>query len=112
MVDGLGIGDVGSIVLNDRKAMSESGIVMVIVPLDESGQNITGEIEVVSRGFVFMKHADELIRNIQTEVAGYVRRSKSKDYAALKKDIERKLSRYLYQQTQRDPLVLPVITKL
>lgn len=108
IVDGLGIGDVGPVVLSDRRALSEAGIVVVVVPRKE-GRFQLDQIEVVSRGFVFMKKADEVVKFIQDAAADTVNKHRQlKDYD-LKRKIEKQLSRELYKTIQREPIVVSVI---
>ncbi len=108
IVDGLGIGDVGPIVLSDRRALAEAGMVAVVIPR-KKGKFQLKQIEIVSRGFVFMKQADEVIGFIQDETAEIIENNRQlKDYD-LKRKIEKKLSRELYKTIQREPIVVSVI---
>lgn len=114
MVDGLGIGDVGTVVLRDRQRMAEDGVLIVIAPIEQQTSRISGEIEVISRGFVYMKESEELISQIREETEkavqsfdGYV-----VDWQALRKKIEKSLEKFVFQATQRHPLILPVIIEV
>ena len=108
IVDGLGVGDVGKTVLSDRRALSEAGIVVVVLPRTKQGFDLD-QIRVVSRGFVFMKQADEVIDFIIEEAAQVVKSSKDlKDYD-LKKKLEKHLANRLYKIIQREPMIVPVI---
>lgn len=109
VVDGLGIGDVGPVVLSDRRTLSQSGIVTVVVPRSKN-KLLINKIEVVSRGFIFMKEAEEVIEYIKQTVAEIISESKKtpKD-EELKKVIERRLSRRLYKIIRREPMIVPVI---
>jgi len=73
MVDGLGIGDVGRIVLRDRQVMAEDGIVIIVVPVNSQSGQVTGEVEVISRGFVYVKENKELMEQIKTDTAACLR---------------------------------------
>ena len=109
MVDGKGIGDVGPVVLADRRALSEAGIIVLIITRIK-GQLDLRNMLVVSRGFVFMKEADEVIQFIKEETAKIVTNFKGKiSDQKLKQAIENKLSRKLYKIIQREPLIVPVI---
>lgn len=109
MVDGKGIGDVGPVVLADRLALSEAGIIVVVIPRIK-GQLDLKKMLVVSRGFVFMKEADEVIGFIKEETAKVVSKSKGQQSdSKLKQAIERKLSQKLYKIIKREPLIVPVI---
>ncbi len=109
IVDGLGVGDVGPVVFSDRMALSEAGIVVVVLPRHNHKFDFRN-IEVISRGFVFMKQADEVINFIKDETTKFVKARKKKfnDYE-LKKKLERKLSRKLYKVIQREPMIVSVI---
>lgn len=114
MVDGLGIGDVGTVVLRDRQRMSEDGILIVIVPIEQQTSQVRGEIEVISRGFVYMKESEELIEQIKDEAIksissfeGYVT-----DWQALRRKIEKSLEKMIFKTTERHPLIMPVIIEV
>lgn len=108
LIDGLGVGDVGPVVLSDRRSLAEAGMVVVVVPRTK-GQFELRNIEIVSRGFVFMKQAEDVIGFIQETVAKTITEApkKTKD-DELKRSIERTLSRRLYKVIQREPLVVAV----
>lgn len=114
LIDGLGIGDVGNIVLRDRRTMSADGIVMVIVPVEKANGQIVGDVDIVSRGFVYMKESDELIG----EAKELVRASLSEheghisDFRFLRRHITDKLEEFLFKATHRRPLILPVIVEV
>jgi ribonuclease J len=106
MVDGLGVGDVGSMVLNDRRNMAEEGMVVIIIP--KKGDGYDGEnMRVVSRGFVFMKTADEVIRIIKEETMDEISQG-SADEADLRRRIEKRVTKKMDMLLGRTPLVLPV----
>ncbi len=113
MVDGTGIGDVGNIVLSDRKTMADSGMLTIIIKLDQNNQ-LTGDIEVISRGFVFMKTSGQLIKQIQDETIHSFNKYHDlhQDWPALRRKIEDDIDNLIYQQTQRSPLILPVIMQV
>ncbi len=116
-VDGLGVGDVGSIVLRDRTVMSEEGIVMVIVPLDKQHNRLVGNPEIISRGFVFEKAAEELIEAGLEIVKNLIDErtrpdSQAWDWKYLRAQIETNLEKFFYQETNRRPLILPVVVNL
>ncbi|OGJ37619.1 MAG: hypothetical protein A2182_01040 [Candidatus Pacebacteria bacterium RIFOXYA1_FULL_38_18] len=108
-VDGLGIGDVGPIVLSDRRSMGQSGMIVLIIPR-RKGQLDLKKIEVISKGFVFMKEAEEVIRFIETETAGIIKSlGKNKTDQAIREALEHKLGRKLYKVIRREPMIIPVI---
>lgn len=109
IVDGLGIGDVGPIVLSDRRTLGQAGIVVVVIPRHRK-EFLLNEVAVVSRGFIFMKDAEEVVEFIKQTVAEIVSEStkKQKD-DELRRVVERRLSRKLYKIIQREPMIVPVI---
>ena len=112
IIDGLGIGDVGPVVLSDRKVLGQSGIVVVVVPRVNSEFDLS-RMHVISKGFVFMKNADEVVEFIKTKTAEVI--SNPKDYkndAQLTQLIEKRLARKLFKIIRREPLIVPVILDL
>jgi len=114
LVDGLGVGDVGDVVLRDRKILSEDGLMMVIAPMDKKGNLLAG-IEVMSRGFVYMKESEALIeevRNIARDIILKNAGKKNGNYSNLKNAIKDELSNFLYRKTMRKPMIIPVIVEI
>ncbi|MBD3279600.1 MAG: RNase J family beta-CASP ribonuclease [Candidatus Pacebacteria bacterium] len=108
-IDGLGIGDVGPIVLSDRRSLSQAGIVVVVIPRSK-GRWLFKEIMVVSRGFVFMREADEVIKFIKDHTTKIIKKAgKKTPEHELKRLIERRLGRKLYKVIKREPMIVPVI---
>lgn len=111
LVDGLGIGDVGEIVLRDRKAMSTEGIFVVICTVDKrSGQLLTSP-DIISRGFIYMRENEKLVNNTRNEVKRILERKDDlpQNWPVIKTKIRDQVADYLYRQTQRRPMVIPVI---
>lgn len=113
-VDGLGVGDVGNVVLRDRLTMSADGVVMVIIPVEKSTGNITGEIDIVSRGFVYMKESDKLIGQAKQVIVDSLADHKimMSDFRFIRRHITDSLEKFLFQATHRRPLILPVIVEV
>ncbi len=114
-VDGLGVGDVGNIVLRDRKHLSEDGLIVVVVTLDSSTHDIISGPDIVSRGFVYMRESEDLIENIKECARNSIERAYFKpnsDWNAVKSRIKADLSDYLYCKTKRKPMILPVIMEV
>jgi len=115
LVDGLGVGDVGSIVLRDRKLLSQDGLIVVVITTEkESGQIIAGP-DIISRGFVYVREAEDLIENareiIKKTLAKCENRNKN-DWAARKGLIKDDLRDYLFEKTKRKPMILPIIMEI
>lgn len=112
MIDGSGVGDVGNIVLRDRRLLSQDGIIVVCIPIDMESGDLTARPEVVSRGFVYVKESEELLENLRTVAEEAVRDCLDKnhrDYNSIKNRVKDDFGRYIYSQTKRKPMVLPII---
>ncbi len=114
-VDGLGVGDVGNIVLRDRQRLAEDGIVIVVVALDCENNYIVSGPDIVSRGFVYVREADELLDEAQLLVADIledcIHRNIS-DWGRMKNIVRDDLSEYLWKKTKRRPMILPIIMEV
>lgn len=110
IVDGLGIGDVGRVVLADRKVLGEDGMIVVILRRDKDNPTgfDLGDITIESRGFVFMKEAEDVVKFLKDNVAEIVNDSLKLDEEELRRKIEKKLARKLHKIIQRTPMILPV----
>lgn len=112
LIDGLGVGDIGNIVLRDRRILSEDGIFVVVVTIDRKTKKIVSAPQVTSRGFVYVKASRDLIRESGEMVETIVQQHLEADdfeWSKLKQDIRDQLSRHLFAQTKRRPVILPVI---
>ena len=114
-VDGTGVGDVGSVVLRDRKHLAEDGMIVVCVNLSaEDGSIITGP-DIITRGFIYVKESEQLMEALQgvaTEAIERCQRKGIRDWSAIKSTIKNDLSGYLYKTTKRNPMILPVISEI
>ena len=115
LVDGTGVGDVGSVVLRDRKHLAQDGMIVVVVNLSsEDGSVITGP-DIITRGFVYVKESENLIEEMRVIAAHAIDRcvaGGSSDWSALKANIKNDLSGYLFKTTKRNPMILPVIIEI
>lgn len=113
MVDGLGIGDVGNIVLRDRRKMAEDGIVVAIIPIDRQRGQIVGEVDIISRGFVYMKESESLIKQTKNAVVStFTKKRTSLDLGYTKKVVEEVIEKLLYEKTHRRPMVIIVLIEV
>jgi len=114
MVDGLGVGDVGNIVLRDRKQLSQDGILIVVVAMEKETGLIMGGPDMVSRGFVYVRESEGLLEEAKERVkkALYDSLEKTTEWAVLKSSVRDALSRYLYEKTRRRPMILPIIMEV
>lgn len=113
-VDGLGVGDVGHVVLRDRQKLSEEGIVVVVVSIDSHTGQLVSEVDVISRGFVFEEMAKDLLEETKEVVKAALQKHAHKtiDWRFIRKMIEDSVEKFLYQGTGRRPLVLPVVVEV
>ena len=115
LVDGLGVGDVGSIVLRDRKHLSDDGIIVVALSVDHYTREIISGPDVVSRGFVYVKESEELMNEITDQVCDILERcyiNNVRDYNTIKLKIKDGVSRFLFSRTKRNPMILPIILEV
>ena len=113
MVDGLGVGDVGTVVLRDRQRMADEGVVVILVPVEEQTGQVSGEIEVITRGFVYEKISQEIIDRIKEKVRGVLTTKRGvTNWTALRKKIEIAVEKYIYEVTERRPLTLTVVIEV
>ncbi len=114
-VDGLGVGDVGEVVIRDRQAMAQDGMFVIISTVDRHTNKLVNSPEILSRGFVYMKNNDDLIREVKHEVRKMIESGGQKseaDAAELRQQIRDSVGEYLFQKTQRRPMILPVIIEV
>lgn len=114
-VDGTGVGDVGSVVLRDRKHLAQDGMIVVYVNLSaQDGSIITGP-DIITRGFIYVKESEELmdeLREVAFQAIERCQRKNLRDWSAIKSAIKNDLSGYLYKTTKRNPMILPVIMEI
>ena len=114
-IDGKGVGDVGSAVLRDRRHLAEDGIVMTIVTLSADTGEVIAEPEIITRGFVYVKEAEDLmleLRRVVNESLESCEHHRIREWSAIKARIKSNLSGYLYKTTRRSPMILPVIIEV
>ncbi len=113
-VDGLGVGDVGTVVLRDRQLMSEEGVVVVVIPLDQKTGQLTSEPDIISRGFVFEESSSKLLEEARELVKKTMEHHDSKmtDWRFIRRMIEETLEKFLYKSTERRPLILPIVVEV
>ena len=114
-VDGTGVGDVGSVVLRDRKHLAQDGMIVVCVNLSSQDGSVISGPDIITRGFIYVKESEELmdeLREVAMEAIERCNRKRTRDWATLKSAIKNDLSGYLYKQTKRNPMILPVIMEI
>ena len=115
LVDGLGVGDVGNIVLRDRQHLAEEGIIIVVMVMDKKTGKIVTEPDIISRGFVYVRESEDLMNEMQKVVNKELEKINSKDkkdWASIKNDVKEALHEFLFQKTKRNPMLIPIITEV
>ncbi|MBQ7317407.1 MAG: ribonuclease J [Phascolarctobacterium sp.] len=115
LVDGLGVGDVGNIVLRDRRQLSQDGIMIVVVTLDHESCTVVSGPDIVSRGFVYVREAEDLMDEAREKVQSALDRCEAggvSEWSSIKSAIRDSLGRFLYERTRRRPMILPIIMEI
>ena len=115
LIDGIGVGDVGNIVLRDRRLLSQDGILIVVVTLRKQDKSIAAGPEIISRGFVYVRESEKLMDESTKLVRDIVERNIAKvsfEWSSLKQDIREELNRNLFEKTKRRPMILPIIMEI
>ena len=115
LIDGKGVGDVGNIVLRDRRILSEDGIFIAVVTIDRETRTIEAGPEIQSRGFVYVKESEELLKQSEALVREIVEDSLSNrrvDYSTLKQNVRDALGKYLFESTKRRPMIIPIVSEI
>ena len=115
MVDGLGIGDVGNIVLRDRQLLSQNGLIIVVMTLDRYTNQILSGPDIVSRGFVYVRESEDLMEEARRVVSSALDACLSKrcsDWGKIKNVVRESLGDFIWKQTKRNPMILPIIMEV
>jgi len=115
LVDGLGVGDVGNIVLRDRKQLSQDGIMIVVVTINKENGEVVAGPDIVTRGFVYVRESEQLIENAKLKVKEALDlcfRKNITEWAVIKSQVREKLGKHLYEKTGRRPMILPIIMEV
>ena len=111
LVDGAGVGDIGSVVLRDRKHLAEDGLVVIVATVDDYGEILSGP-DIVSRGFVYVKESEELMQRVKETAVLAINKALGKrvrDWAAIKGAIRDDVAKFIFKETKRRPMILPII---
>ncbi|MCD8198860.1 MAG: ribonuclease J [Phascolarctobacterium sp.] len=115
LVDGLGVGDVGNIVLRDRRQLSQDGIMIVVVTMDRENCQVVSGPDIVSRGFVYVREAEDLMEEARDKVQFALDKCENEgvsEWPAIKSTVRESLGRFLYEKTGRRPMILPIIMEI
>lgn len=114
LVDGLGVGDVGEIVLRDRRILSEDGLIIVVAAIDSDG-NQMADLEIISRGFVYVRESEELIEEVKVLANDALVKSvnrRGNNWTSMRNAIKDELNSFLYKKTKRRPMIIPIIVEV
>lgn len=115
LIDGIGVGDVGNIVLRDRKHLSQDGLIVVVAAIDSVDKYIVSGPDIISRGFVYVRESEELMDAMKQVALDSIERCMAQgrhDWAEIKNNVRDSLSKFIYQKTHRKPMILPVIMNI
>ena len=113
-VDGLGVGDVGNIVLRDRQHLSQDGLIIVVLTMDQTGNVIAGP-DIISRGFVYVRESENLMDEVKSLINVELMKCVDNhitDWSTIKSSIRDTLRDYIFQTTKRNPMILPIIMEV
>ena len=111
LVDGAGVGDIGSVVLRDRKHLAEDGLVVIVATVDGYGEILSGP-DIVSRGFAYVKESEELMQRVKEIALGAIEKAltkRTRDYATIKAHVRDDVAKFVFKETKRKPMILPII---
>ena len=115
LVDGLGVGDVGSIVLRDRQHLSQDGLIVIVLTMDSSTGEVVAGPDVISRGFVYVRESENLMDDVKNVVRHEIRKCEEKglrDWATIKSTVRENLRDYIFTKTKRNPMIIPIIMEV
>ena len=115
MVDGLGVGDVGNVVLRDRQHLAENGIIIVAIALERGSNQIVSGPDIISRGFVYVRESDELMCEAESVVISTLDKCQDKgitDWGRMRSNIRDELADFICKKTKRRPMIMPIIMEI
>jgi hypothetical protein len=115
LVDGLGVGDVGNIVIRDRQMLSENGMILVVFSLDSKTARLVGGPDIITRGFVYVRESEDLMEEIREFSKNQILRLEEegvKEWSTIKSKVRDSLCDFVYKKTRRNPMILPIITEV
>ncbi len=115
LVDGLGVGDVGSVVLRDRQHLSQDGLIVVVITMDSSTGEVISGPDVISRGFVYVRESENLMDDVKSVIRNEIKKCEERgirDWTTIKITTRETLRDYIYSKTKRNPMIIPIITEI
>jgi len=112
LVDGLSVGEISNVVLKDRITLSQDGILLAIATVDVKTKKVIAGPEIVSRGFIYVKENEEIIKHVENVVIESINDAKTHDMNKIKLEMREKIGKYLYKETRRKPIIMLIINEL
>ena len=115
LVDGLGVGDVGSIVLRDRQHLSQDGLIVIVITMDSTTGEVIAGPDVISRGFVYVRESENLMDDVKNVIRHEIRKCEEqgvRDWATIKSSVKDNLRDYIFTKTKRNPMIIPIIMEV
>ena len=115
LVDGLGVGDVGNVVLRDRQHLSQDGLIVIVLTMDSNSGEVVAGPDVISRGFVYVKESETLMDDVKSVVRHEIRKCEEReitDWATIKSTVRENLKDYIFMKTKRNPMIIPIIMEV
>ncbi len=115
LVDGLGVGDVGNIVLRDRQHLSQDGLIVIVLTMDSATGEVVAGPDVISRGFVYVRESENLMEEVKNVIRDEIVKCEQKhikEWSVIKSNLKDNLRDYIYQKTKRNPMILPIIMEV
>ena len=115
LVDGLGVGDVGSIVLRDRQHLSQDGLIVIVLTMDSTTGEVVAGPDVISRGFVYVRESENLMDEVKSVVRHEIKKCEEKgirDWTTIKTNVRENLRDYIFKKTKRNPMIIPIIMEV
>lgn len=115
LVDGLGVGDVGSIVLRDRQHLSQDGLIVIVLTMDSATGEVVAGPDVISRGFVYVRESENLMDDVKSVVRHEIKKCEDKgirDWTTIKSNVRENLRDYIFTKTKRNPMIIPIIMEV
>ena len=115
LVDGLGVGDVGNIVLRDRQHLSQDGLIIIVLTMDSNTGEVVAGPDVISRGFVYVRESENLMDDVKSVVRHEIKKCEEReirDWATIKSTVRENLKDYIFMKTKRNPMIIPIIMEV
>ena len=115
LVDGLGVGDVGNIVLRDRRQLSQDGLVIVVLTIDQYSGEIVAGPDIISRGFVYVRESEDLLEEAKKRINTTLKvceLQQTTEWGAIKSCVRETVGKFFYERTRRRPMILPIIMEV